>query len=982
WLETKGHVLLNAAKRPVALVGTVADVTDRMKMNLALAESQHRFKLLAENLPGIVYLVKYDEQFTPLYLSDAIEALTGIPKHRFIDGELMVGDLCDPEDKKRIQEEIDLAVEDGTSYHLFYRLQNASGEWRWIEEFGVAIREENEILLEGFLHDITERRHDEMVLAHQAAEMTALYETSVVLTSTRDLKVLLDTIVERAAVLLGMEMGLLSLVSNDGQMIEFVAGYNRPMSDSSTHIQIPIGQGIAGIIAQTGQTLIIPNYEEWEGRIDLPSPTPIGRTLGVPLKYNDEVIGAISVFNQEPGDFTQEQVRVLSLFATYAAVSIQNFRFFEQEQRQREISDILRNVGLVVHSSLDLNQVFDRILSELDKVVPYDGAHILLLESADYVRIVVSRRVYQQINLLGELIPIKEIPLARKVLQDQQPWLVPDALQEPRFIGSYRGSEPVRSLILLPLVDHGESIGVLMVLSYEPFTYTADDMNIAFQFSQQVVMAIVNARLLEQERVYSAELEARVAARTRELAQAKEAAESANRAKSAFLAHMSHELRTPLTAIMGFTQILMLSDSLTQEEQENLRIVNQSSQHLLSVINDVLDMSKIESGKVILSPHDFDLGQMLQKLEDMFSLRATRKNLHFVINKNLEMPQFIQADEQKLLQVLINLLSNAFKFTEEGQVELTIIAQEQANQRLSLRFEVADTGPGIPAAHMEKLFQPFVQINPLSRSKPGTGLGLAISQEFVQLMGGQLMAQSIEGQGSVFSFAIEVPLLEGASQPLILSRTASGLAANQLTYRILVIDWPQGVERFFGSLEPLGFAVKTADSGEGALHILETWFPHVIFVALQRFCETDLAVLEQIKRLAADQKAIFIPLIDQLDDVSELATILDDCETVLVKPFTEQRIFDTLQRYLNIQFVYANHAHDVVMSGETSIFKPIDVNHLPQSWLDKMYQAAVRSDQGQMLLLITQIEDEAPSAAAYFKQLVTTFSTRTILKLT
>lgn len=983
WLELKGHVQLKGAKQPLALVGTISDVTGRMKTALALSESEHRFKLLAENLPGLVYLVKYDEQFTPLYLSDSIETLTGIPKRRFLDGEITIGDLCDPDDRARVRWEIGRAVKQESSYHLLYRLQNTAGEWRWIEEFGVAIHEKDEILLEGFLHDITERRRDEMMLAQQAAEMTALYETSVALNSTRDLKELLDTIIERAAVLLGMEMGLLSLVSADGQLVEFVAGYNRVIPYSSSRIQVPVGQGIAGVIAETGRPLIIENYETWEGRLNLPNPTPIGRTLGMPLKYNDEVIGAISVFDQEPGRFTPDEIRTLSLFATYAAVSIQNSRFFEQEQRQRETSDILRNVGLVVHSSLDLKEVFNRILSELDKVVPYDGAHIMLIESPENVRMVASRRVYQDLNLLGELIPIKAIPLARKVLQDQQPWLIPDTLQEPRFIGSYRSSEPVRSLILLPLVDHGESIGVLTVLSYVPHTYTADDLNVAFQFSQQVVMAIVNARLLEQERDYSAELETRVAERTKELAQAKDAAESASRAKSAFLAHMSHELRTPLTAIMGFTQILMLSDSLTAEEQENLGIVNQSSQHLLTVINDVLDMSKIESGKVTLSAHDFDLGQMLQKLEDMFSLRATRKNLHFVIKKNFEMSQFIHADEQKLLQVLINLLSNAFKFTEVGQVELTIIAHVKAAEKLCLRFEVADTGPGIPAAQLEKLFQPFMQISSVSRSKSGTGLGLAISQQFVQLMGGQLNVQSVEGEGAVFSFVIEVPLLDGAASPKIMNRSASGLAANQPTYRILVIDRPREADHFLRSLlNPLGFAVRTAASEEEALQVIEAWFPHVIFLALNHSQKQDLATLAEIKLLAANQKAILIPFTEQLTEIGELETIVADCETILVKPFTAQRIFDTLQRYLGVQFVYTNGLEDVTITDETSLFTPIDVQQLPLNWLEKMHQAAVKSDQSQMLQLIAQIEDDAPSAAAYFKQLVTTFNTRTILKLT
>lgn len=326
---------------------------------------------------------------------------------------------------------------------------------------------------------------------------------------------------------------------------------------------------------------------------------------------------------------------------------------------------------------------------------------------------------------------------------------------------------------------------------------------------------------------------------SQELEQKAQEANAANRAKSQFLANMSHELRTPLNAILGFAQLITREPTVPQPQREQIQIINRSGEHLLTLINDVLEMSKIEADRVSLSENDFNLHRLLQSLEEMFRLKAKAKGLALKFEDEANVPEYICADEGKLRQVLINLIGNAIKFTKAGHIIVRIQASplppHPPSPHQTLIFAVEDTGSGIAADELEALFEPFVQTEIGRASRQGTGLGLPISQKFVQLMGGQIRVSSTLGQGSTFSFDIHAKPAE-AVEALFqqVPKTVVGLAPGQPTYRILIVEdhW-ENRQLLMRLLAPLGFELREAENGQQVIALLESWTPHLIWMDIR-----------------------------------------------------------------------------------------------------------------------------------------------------
>jgi PAS domain S-box-containing protein len=495
------------------------------------------------------------------------------------------------------------------------------------------------------------------------------------------------------------------------------------------------------------------------------------------------------------------------------------------------------------------------------------------------------------------------------------------------------------------------------------------------------------------------------------LREAKDAAETANQAKSIFLANMSHELRTPLNAILGFAQLMMRDPGITYEQRESLDIIGRSGEHLLGLINDILEMSKIEAGRLALQKESIDLYLMLDDLEEMFGLRAEAKDLLLILDRASDVPQFVRADEGKLKQVLMNLLGNAIKFTQEGGVTLRVGCSpllatgdpedEEACPRL--RFEVQDTGAGIAPEEMPALFDPFVQTAAGQKSQEGTGLGLPISRRFVRLMGGDFVVKSEVGQGSIFTFDVPLELADPAEIPQAQpTRRVVGLEPGQPVYRLLVVEDQETNRRLLVNLlaklgsPMMGFEVKEAVNGRQALEIWEQWAPHMIWMDLRMPVmdgyEATKRIRELEKKRAQDgsrgESTVIVALTASAFDDDRNYILAEGCHDFVRKPYREQEIVDVLTKHLGVRFMYEELAagDEDTRRDDTTVFAqelaPERLARLPGEWLDQLHRATVQLDADAVLGLAEDVREQDTRLADALARLVRDFRFDVILAST
>ncbi len=589
-------------------------------------------------------------------------------------------------------------------------------------------------------------------LRRQNAELATLNRLAIDVSSSHDFITLCQTATEALLDLFGFSQGGVSMLSEDRMYATIVAFSSVGGHVTWENTRIPVMHNPAFEHLMHHLTPLAINDIEHDPIADVER--EIWRTrraksiLLVPIVVRDEMIGAIGVdATEEPHRFTDAEIDLASRVAEQLSVAMQNAHLAEELQRRADDVEYLNVIGQVVSSSLNLTTVLDRVLSSLRDMVAYDRASISVLES-DMENLLVITDTAETGNQRGQHIPL-EGSLRGYVFASRRPLYISNVMTEglpltPRLAMS----EYPTNIVLAPLVVTGQPIGVLSILANTAGSLTPDDARRIERIAAQVAIAVANARLYE-----------RVQGQVEELRLLNADLAEANKHKSVFLATMSHELRTPLNAIIGFAELL-LDDIITEpeERQESLLDILRSGQHLLTLINDVLDLTKVEAGQMTLAPTALDLRHELASVDRIMSPLFAQRQQRYTYLVPPDFPP-VFADASRMRQVILNILSNANKFTPDGGT-ITLVASINASHEAQIA--IADSGIGIKADDIPLIWQEFRQIDTsISRKYEGTGLGLTLTRRLLTLMHGRIWLESAPGVGTTFYLTLPIARGDG-----------------------------------------------------------------------------------------------------------------------------------------------------------------------------------------------------------------------------
>ena len=956
YIEGRGEAILNDAQQVVKLYGTAMDITERKQAELALRESEEKFRAIFNQAIQFIGLLQPDGMI--LEINQTALNFAGVTREEAIGKPFWETKWwsISPE----TQSELELAIA-AASAGAFMRYEvDVIGQDNQIVTIDFSLRPISNpqgqvtlLIAEG--RDISDRKALEQKLAFREALLNAFFSSAPVGLSIVDEGLRYLKINQQLAEINGLPVSehigktfqeiLPEIASNLGSLYQQVLIKDEPALNLETRGEVPSQPGI---------------LRDWIVSL-FPIPGEDGHSRSV---------GSVVVE-------VTERKRVEKALR-------------ESAKREQALTQVIQKI----RQTLELPEIFNATTTELrqlldcDRVTIYrfhdDWSGEFVAESVADGWIPLVEAQYQNPQLTSCTLNKKECVI-QKLNQTNLENRTANYLAVADIYQSELNNCHIEILerfqskayLTVPIFSGHKFWGLLAVYqNSQPRQWKESEINVVLQIGTQLAVALQQAELLSQTQRQSLEL-----------MKAKEAADAANYAKSQFLAKMSHELRTPLNAILGFSQIMARGNSVSPEQREHLEIINRSGEHLLNLINDILSMAKIESGQITLNESCFNLHQLLELLKDMFRLKAENKGLELNFIIDPEVPRNIETDESKLRQVLLNLLGNSIKFTHTGYITLTVVSEKlepQTTKTVQIVFTVQDTGPGIAPNEIATLFQPFAQTQAGRQTGQGTGLGLAISQQFVKLMGGEIVAESQLGIGSIFTFNI-IAKLAPETEKNISSNTQQVicLEPNQSNYRILVVeDIKENRQLLVKLLAPLGFEVREAENGQEAVTLWESWQPHLIWMDMRMPVMDGYEATRRIKAHPQGKNTVIIALTASVFEEQQPAILKAGCDDFMPKPFRSEVLLEKMAKYLGVRYIYAEQSQSITDHSQAPVLTAENLKVMSQEWIAKLHQGAAAVDDQLILELVEEIPETYISLANSLTDLVNNFRLDIIFKIT